>query len=170
MWRALLVPNAQAVRCFTIVAAQCSHNAKKDGETGWWSWLEWKEKHTHTLHCLNYQVEKNRNDYWIPRQLQLRQTAISDGHVVQIDYGGEMGMKLKNNSNQRTLKGGLFKRERGESNSGDTQGAAGEATRRYWQGDWQVMIGSCTWCLRVSGQEQEQLRWHSEVVEIPSMT
>lgn len=42
-----------------------------------------------------------------------------------------MGMKLKNNSNQRTLKGGLFKRERGESNSGDTQGAAGEATRRY---------------------------------------
>lgn len=51
----------------------------------------------YTLHCFNYQAEKNENDYWIPRQLQ---TVISNGHVVQIDYGGEMAMKLENNNSQ----------------------------------------------------------------------
>lgn len=47
---------------------------------------------------------------------------------MQIDYGEEMGMKLKNNSNQRTLKAGakgvLFK-DREESKGSDIQGAAG---------------------------------------------
>lgn len=96
------------------------------------------EKHTHTLHCLNYQAEKNENDYWIPRQLQLRQTVISNGHVVQIDYRGEMAMKLKNNSNQRTR--GKKKREKkpkqkesplkGRKRKGD------EGGRDEWANKW----------------------------------
>lgn len=89
--------------------------------------------------------KRTKNDYWIPRQLQLRQIAISNGHVVKIDYRGEMAMKLKNNSNQRTKKKswnkrGPVKRQRKERKGIDSRGAE-RVIGSYWHSDWLLMNG-----------------------------
>lgn len=136
--------------CIGCLAQVCAHTLTLT-HTRYKEWIRGRqieltrlgEKHTHTLHCLNYQAEKNENDYWIPRQLQLRQTVISNGHVVQIDYGGEMAMKLKNNSNQRTRKKKKPKQKEGLLKGRKRKGE--EGGRDEWASEWVTEWVAAIW-------------------------
>lgn len=115
---------------------------------------------------------------------------ISNGHVVQIDYGGEMAMKLKNNSNQRTKEGEKkhwnkrlpVKRQRKKN---ERWGVIVMGPRRvigsYWCSDWQVMNGPIhlmprgKWAgvrasqvTRWSGRERLEL-WYKSLTHWPHM-
>lgn len=88
---------------------------------------------------------------------------------MQIDYGEEMAMKLKNNSNQRTwkaeTKGTLLEGKTKERKGRDSRGC-----RAMWLAAIDGLIdthwmASYTWNLGASGRGQERLRWHCEVGE-----